>query len=474
MTTSAPQTTPPAPPAEAAAGRWIGGPPPGSPSPVGRAGRRSWSLRREIVVGYSTVLLIALALFAFATYLILRQTLARTGTQSLRGTAAAAEQLILPANIPRVAVEETRLPPGPGEVEALRRRSRLATGDVVQIFVARSGEVEKRALQSFALIALILIPVTALAAAGVGYSLANRILLPLNRLVTATREIGGLAGLGRRVEEPEHPTELRELSMAFNEMLGRLQRAVEALRSFTADASHELRTPLTAIRGTAEVALARERSSDELRETLGEVLDETQQMLRLVEDLLTLARGDQAVAPALEPVDVAAVLRDVQDVGEALAMGKDVAVRLDAPENLSVLGAAGPLRRLFLNLVSNAVKFTERGSVTIAARVVDEPMPAPLPVAAAEEGAAPLPVPAARRCVEVSVADTGAGIAADALPRVFDRFYRADAARERSGGTGLGLAIARMIAEQHGGTVTAQSQLGRGSTFTVRLPAREG
>jgi signal transduction histidine kinase len=428
---------------------------------------RSPSLRREIVLGYTAVLVIALMLFAAATWLILRQTLARAGTQSLRQTAAAAEQLIAPAAIPRVAVEETRLPPAPGDVEALRRRSKLATGETVDIYVARTGDVESRALHSFVVIALLLIPVTAVAAAGVGYSVANRVLQPLNRLVGATREIG-ITGLARRVEEPEHPAELRELSMAFNGMLGRLERAVDTLRSFTADASHELRTPLTAIRGTAEVALARERSADELRDTLGEVLDETEQMLRLVEDLLTLARGDQSVAPALEPVDLTPVLRDVQDVGEALAMGKEVEVRLDAPEHLPVEGAAGPLRRLFLNLVSNAVKFTDRGTVEMRARVVDE---APPPVTA-EDIQAPLPRPAGQRWIEVAVRDTGAGISADALPRVFDRFYRADAARERSGGTGLGLAIARMIAEQHGGSITAESQLGRGSTFTVRLPAR--
>lgn len=429
---------------------------------------RSPSLRREIVLGYSAVLVIALAVFALGTWAILQQTLKRAGTQSLRETAAAAEQLILPPNIPRVAVEEMPLRPGPGEVEALRRRSRLATGATVEIYVARTGDVEKKALRSFALIALLLIPVTALSAALVGYTLANRILQPLSRLVGATREIG-IAGLATRVEEPQHPAELRELSMAFNGMLARLERAVQALRSFTADASHELRTPLTAIRGTAEVALARERSSDELRETLGEVLDETEQMLRLVEDLLTLARGDQAVAPAMEAIELAPVLRDVQDVGEALAMGKEVAVRLDVPDHLMVEGAPSYLRRLFLNLVSNAVKFTDRGAVTVSARLADEPPPPPV----VDEVQAPLPLPAAGRWIEVSVADTGAGIAPEALPRVFDRFYRADAARERSGGTGLGLAIARMIAEQHGGTITAQSEPGRGSTFTVRLPALE-
>ena len=419
---------------------------------------RPRSLRREIVVAYSTLLLISLALFAGATYLILRQTLARAGTQSLQQTAQAAEQLIVPATVPRVEVEQQRVPPGPGDVEALRRTTRLATGDVINIFVARTGDVEARAVHSFAVIAFVLIPMTALVAALVGYSLANRILLPLNRLVTATREIG-IAGLARRVDEPEHPAELRELSAAFNGMLGRLERAVETLRSFTADASHELRTPLTAIRGTAQVALARERSSEELRDTLGEVVDETESMLRLVEDLLTLARGDQAVAPALEPMDLATVLRDVQDVGEALATGKPVEVRLRTPEHLPIEGAAGPLRRLFLNLVSNAVKFTDRGAVTLSARVVEEPVGA----SGDEPAAAP-------RCIEVEVTDTGTGIPRDALPRVFDRFYRVDSARH-SGGTGLGLAIARMIVEQHGGTMAVQSEPGRGSTFTVRLPA---
>jgi signal transduction histidine kinase len=119
--------------------------------------------------------------------------------------------------------------------------------------------------------------------------------------------------------------------------------------------------------------------------------------------------------------------------------------------------------------VSNAVKFTDRGSVTLTARVsTEQPAPAlPNP----EEGAAPAPLPP-RRWIEVSVADTGCGIAPDALPRVFDRFYRADTARVQSGGTGLGLAIARMIAEQHGGGISARSTLDRGSVFTVRLPAR--
>jgi heavy metal sensor kinase len=414
---------------------------------------RRRSLRREIVAGYSLILLVALILFAGATYGILRRSLKSAGTESLRQTAATAERFIAPG-VPRVATEEQRLPPTEGAVETLRRRSRLVTGEMVEIYVARTGAVEQHALRSFVLIALVLIPVTTLLAALAGRTVSDRILQPLNRLVTASREIG-IGGLARRVDEPERPTELRELALAYNGMLERLQRAVEALRSFTADASHELRTPLTAIRGTAEVALARPRTAEELRDTLEEVVDETRDMLHLVEDLLTLARGEQVEAGPEAITDLAEVLRDVQDVGEALAAAKPVEVRLEVPDALPLRGDAGALRRLFLNLVSNAVKFTEQGAVTITARSI----------AGTEDSAD------GREWVEVQVADTGSGISAEAIPRVFDRFYREDAARNRSGGTGLGLAIARMVAERHGGTIAVRSAPGEGSVFTVRLPA---
>jgi two-component system heavy metal sensor histidine kinase CusS len=424
---------------------------------------RPSSLRRELVVGYSVILLASLTLFAGITYAILRQSLARTGTQSLRQTAAAAEQLIAPADIPRVQVQEERIPSAIGDVETLRRRTRLLGGQEVDIVVARTGDVEKKALRAFALIAFFLIPLTGVAAALAGWSVANRLLKPLNRLVAASREIG-IAALDRRVDEPEHPAELRELAQAYNGMLGRLQRAVEALRRFTADASHELRTPLTAIRGTAEVALARTRSPEELRDTMGEILEETRSMLALVEDLLTLARGEEASIPRpAAPVDLVAVLRDVQDIGEALAEGKPIRVRLDAPDSVIVQGAAGPLRRLFLNLVSNAVKFTEAGTVAITVRGGTPDAPFGDDAEPAEDG-----------WVEVEVSDTGSGIASEELPRVFDRFYRADAARERSGGTGLGLAIVRMIVDQHAGEIHASSTPGVGSTFTVRLPVARG
>ncbi|HEX2187509.1 MAG TPA: ATP-binding protein [Longimicrobiaceae bacterium] len=410
------------------------------------------SLRREIVLWYSVVLLVALTLFAGLTYLILARTLASTGTASLRESALTAEQLIIPPHVPRVTVEERQVAPGKGEVEALLRRSRLPNGDVLDIYVARSGDVEGTALRTFLLISLLLIPLTAAAAAMGGRTLADRILRPLDRLVGATREIG-IGALSRRVEVPDRPAELQELSLAFNGMLERLERAVDTLRRFTADASHELRTPLTAIQGSAQVALARPRSAAELQETLGEVLDETRWMLGLVEGLLMLARGEEgAGAVAAGRVELLPLLEDVREIGEALAAGKPVEVRLVAGAGAAgavVTGEERPLRQLFLNLVSNAVKFTDAGTVTL--RVAE----------AGGDGGG----------VEVAVEDTGAGIPPEDLPRVFDRFYRGEEARSRAGGTGLGLAIARMVAERHGGEIRAESEPGRGSAFTVRLPA---
>lgn len=417
--------------------------------------RRPPTLRREILLWYSLILLVALGVFAAASYALLQRALDRAGTESLRQTAGAIEQLQVPAQIPRLATEDQIVTLAEPQVEALRRRILLATGDAVEIVVARGEDVEERALASFLVICLILIPLTAGAAALGGRALLDPLLDPLSRLVDATREIG-IGRLSKRVREPERPAELQELARSFNAMLTRLEAAVGTLRDFTGDASHELRTPLTSIRGTIQVALSRERPPEELEATLAEVMEETEWMLHLVDGLLTMARSEEARGIVeREPVDLDALLADVSEVGEALAAGKPVSVRLDAPRGLAVEGSTRQLRQVLLNLVSNAVKFTDAGEVAIVGRR-----------AADGDG------------VEVEVRDTGVGISPDELPRVFDRFYRGDAARARQGGTGLGLAIARLLVEQHGGSLTARSEPGRGSVFTVRLPrvppVREG
>jgi len=411
------------------------------------------SLRREILVWYSVVLIAALSLFAMAAYFLLQRALIRSEAESLRQTALALEQLTIPPSMPRVHTEEefvTLVGPGGERVRALRRQTVLASGDRVESIIAPPGDVEARALRSFLLILMILIPMTAGAAALGGGALLERLLDPLRRLVETTREIG-IGGLSRRVPEPERPADLQDLAHSFNGMLMRLERAVDALRHFTADASHELRTPLTSIQGSVQVALSRDRSADELRETLGEVIEETEWMLHLVDGLLTLARSDEGTAPVRhERVELDALLADVAEMGQLLAAEKPVEVRLDVPQPLTIPGVTGQLRQVFLNLVSNAVKYTDAGAVEVSARRVDE----------GENG----------RWAEVRVADTGVGIPPEELGRVFDRFYRGDASRARSGGTGLGLAIARLLVEQHGGRIDVQSRLGRGSEFRVLLP----
>jgi len=411
------------------------------------------SLRREILAWYSVVLVVALSLFALAAYFLLARALIRSETESLRQTALAVEQLTIPPAIARIHTEEefVTFVNAEGErVRALRRQTVLETGDRFEAVIAPPGDVEARALRSFLLILMILIPVTAGAAALGGGILLERLLDPLRRLVETTRQIE-IGGLSRRVPEPGRPADLRDLAHSVNGMLMRLERAVDALRRFTADASHELRTPLTSIQGSVQVALARDRTADELRETLAEVMEETEWMLHLVDGLLTLARSEEGVVVlAHDPVEINPLLEDVVEMGQLLATDRALDVTLDARERLVVPGAAGQLRQVFLNLVSNAVKFTDEGSVTVTARSVDE----------GESG----------RWVEVRVADTGVGIPPEELGRVFDRFYRGDAARSRPGGTGLGLAIARLLVEQHGGRIDVQSRLGRGSEFRVLLP----
>ena len=411
------------------------------------SGKRPPTLRREIVLWYSVVLLVALSVLSGLTFFLLRWSLESSVRTSLQQSAQVIERMNVPEEIPRLDSRQDIFRFPREGVELLRRRTLLATGQTVDTWLWRSEEAEKQALRLFALISAILIPLTAIAAAIGGRALLDWLLAPLGRLVEATREIG-IAGLSRRVDVPEQPAELNDLGRAFNEMLTRLDRAVQALSRFSADASHELRTPLTSIRGTVQVALARERTREELEDTLADVLDETEWMLHLVDGLLTLARGEEGTAlVARTRVDIGALLDDVCEVGSALAVGKPVELRLEMEDGLEIQGSPGPLRQVFLNLVSNAVKFTEVGSVLIGAR-------------RAPEGG----------WVEVRVADTGVGIAPEELPRVFDRFYRGEAARGRPAGTGLGLAIARLIVEQHGGTIGVSSEPGRGSEFTVRLP----
>jgi two-component system heavy metal sensor histidine kinase CusS len=256
--------------------------------------------------------------------------------------------------------------------------------------------------------------------------------------------------LDERLQAAGLPAELAALADTFNAMLDRLGESFGRLARFSADIAHELRTPVNNLRGEVEVALGKPRPAEEYRDVLASGLEECVRLSRLIDSLLFLARAeDPRTQVEREPVDVGRELAAVREFYEATAA--EAGVKLAA---ITGPGPVADLNRPFLqralgNLVANALAHTQPGgAVTLSAT---------------QEGG----------WVRVEVADTGCGIPATHLPYVFDRFYRVDRSRSSaSGGLGLGLAIVKGIAELHGGSVSLASEVGRGTRFTLLLPAR--
>ncbi len=250
----------------------------------------------------------------------------------------------------------------------------------------------------------------------------------------------------QRVFVSTDDAELARLAQAFNELLDRLDALHETQQRFVADASHELRTPLTILRGEIEVALRRPRSPAEYEATLRSNLDEIKRLGRLVENLLALARADSGEAlPQREELDLAEIIRAVAGRLAPLASSREVELAVESPATIPVRGSAVGLERIVFNLTENAILHSPAGeTVTLRA-------------ALGEDGAS------------LAIEDAGPGIAPEHLPHLFERFFRVDAARSRAdGGAGLGLAIVEALAKAHGARLEVASEIGRGSTFTVR------
>ncbi len=256
------------------------------------------------------------------------------------------------------------------------------------------------------------------------------------------------SSLAQRIVPPGSDDEIARLASAFNEMIGRLDQSFRQIQQFSADASHELKTPLTSIRGQAEVALLAELTPDEYRKTLKSIVDDTERMSAIVENLLLLAKADAGHTQIRKkPVDLAAMALQAFEQTEQAAHRKGVALEIGEIAEASALGDALWLNQITTNLLNNAVKYTPAG------------------------GRVCLSVTATDQEALVSVADSGAGIAAKHLPHIFDRFYRVDSGRSRdAGGVGLGLNIAQWAADAHGGRIAVESELGKGTTFTLHLP----
>ncbi len=316
---------------------------------------------------------------------------------------------------------------------------------------------------------LAVMPLVLVASGGVGWWLAGRGVRPLERVIDEMEAITDGRSLHRRLAAgeaaPEDGDELTRLTTTLNAMIGRLESSFGALRRFTADASHELKTPLTVLRATVERAMSAPPQSSEQMVALEEALQEVTRMAALVDSLLTLARFDEGRFDLhREPVALEPLVHDVLETATILGEDAGLTIELAALEPATVLGDATRLRQLFLNLITNAIKYTPRGGL------VELALRRGAGLANGAEG------------VQLTVRDTGIGIAAADLPYIFDRFWRADRARSRRsalgtalgaterGGFGLGLAISQWIAQAHGGTIAVTSRLTRGTTFTVTLP----
>jgi len=283
---------------------------------------------------------------------------------------------------------------------------------------------------------------TVVAALG-GYALAARALRSIDQMTRTARRISA-EDLSARLDLPATDDEVGRLAATFDEMLGRLDDSFQRERQFTANASHELRTPLAAMQAILEVVRTQPRTPAEYEAAIDDLAEEADRLRTLVDRLLYLARNDAQRGDVGQPIELTFLLADIVDALEPLAEQKGVVLSLTTPSKLTIRGDADSLVRLFVNLIDNAIKYTEQGLVTVSATAEGD-------------------------WVRVEVSDTGAGIAAEHLPHIFDRFYRADAART-SRGSGLGLAIAHDIARAHGGDITVASQPGQGTTFTVKLP----
>ena len=319
--------------------------------------------------------------------------------------------------------------------------------DTIQIAIDISQEEQLLSRYRFWFWAILL--VTSIIFPVVGYWIARHGIRPVEEIAATARSITS-TNLRERIHAEGYPSELAALAGTFNEMLDRLKESFERISRFSADIAHDLRTPVHNIRGEAEVALARPRTADEYRDVLGSTLEEAVRLSDLIGDLLFLARAESPLTYLRrERVELGELLEAVREYYEAAASNRGISLVAGAASTLVTTELDRSLMlRAVSNLVSNAIAHTPNGGlVSLAANATD-----------AE--------------IRIDVFDTGTGIPAEALPRVFDRFFRVDPSRSKtSGGTGLGLAIVQSIMTLHGGSAEITSQLGHGTRVTLRIPA---
>lgn len=284
-----------------------------------------------------------------------------------------------------------------------------------------------------------------------GYLLAWRAIEPLKHILETTRRLRP-SRLEERLQVRGVGDELDQLALQINQFLDQLAEHLRQQREFVANAAHELRSPLTAIQASTEVTLEKPRSAEEYEDLLLAIHEQCQDLGNLVNQLLQLTEAEHGSAePRWEHVPLGEVIQSCLDMFAPLAEDRGITLRASLEQQVTVRGLSQPLRQLVTNLVDNALKFTPSGGV-VSVHLRRNASPE----------------------VELSVEDNGVGIPPDELPKIFERFYQVDKSRSRavaSRGNGLGLSICQAIVQRHGGRIEVSSELGRGSTFRVWLPA---
>ncbi len=349
----------------------------------------------------------------------------------------------------RGQVFEDLMLPNLGRHRLLSMAMRDSQSRPMLLQVLRSRAALDQEFQSYIWMVLTLGPLAVLVAVGAGYALARGALAPIKK-IAATAERISAEKLTARVVAPNPNDELGRLAATLNQTFDRLQRSINEMRQFTADAAHELRSPLAVMRTEAEVALRSARSVEEYRHVIEVTLEEVTRLAETVDQLLTLSRHDSGIDIGFrEEVPLDALLGDVAEKFRIVAQEKGLTFDVAPLPPWNVQGDDIRLSQLFFNLLDNAMKYTPRGGhVAIQAETNGQ-------------------------FAKFIIEDTGIGIPAEHLPHLFKRFYRVDHSRNRAfGGTGLGLAICKSIVEAHHGKIEVTSQPSLGTRFTVTLPGK--
>jgi heavy metal sensor kinase len=341
-------------------------------------------------------------------------------------------------------------------IERVHPRLRMVTIPIIEnkenrkvtsiVQIGTSLEDFDETMKKLLIIMLISIPTSIGISIVGGYFLAKKAFRPVDQIRKAAVKIT-LNNLGEKIDIGGRRDELGRLARTFNEMISRLRDSFLRINQFSIDVSHELKTPLTILKGQTEVALRKERDNEDYKNILRSNLEEIDRMAEIIDDLLLLSKADtKEIKLNVEDVSLRDLIADVCMNVKIFADNKGIGLIIKELEDVKIKGDELKLRRMFLNIVENGIKYTPNGGMVEISSFINN------------------------GCVQIDIRDNGVGIAEDDIKFVFDRFYRGDKSRKRESGSGLGLSISKWIADVHKGTIEVKSRLSEGSLFSIKLP----